>query len=535
MAESPWLIDRLPADVRRPTYLSIPPRIGTYGDEAADLSAMYGRPLDPEQMIAVDAFLSYGPGGQSAALEGCDIKVRQNGKTGGDMTSVAMYRVFLGPPDRLIWTAHLFKTCREAFDDHLSLITNCDELRKRVKKVRQANGEEGIELTNGARLDYMARSKGGGRGLGAGTLIVDEALFVSGETMAAVFPTMSARPDPLILYGSSPGVPESKFLRGLRDRGRAGGDLSLAYVEHCAPGSFLDPSCELGVRCSHLPGDPESAGCALDNPEFQMLANPAMPRRISARYVAGERRTLDWRIYARERMGWWDDPIDAETDRMLDLQAWTARADLRSLPGEGEPIAVAFDTSPKMESGSVALAAFRDDGGIHLELIRVAPGTGWIGAYLFGTGSAGGLIDRIGVDGVLMMPTESNLATLATMDDDQQSMVAVMPRSEVPAASALFERLMSAVTVTGRVLSVRSSLDPGVVDDQPDTLLLSHLDDPVLFAGLKALRKRPIGDGGWVPSRSNSFADISGPCAAIAAVSHLMSAEQPMDPKAVRL
>ena len=522
-------------EVRQPTYLSIPPRLGSFGEDAAELAVEYGRPLDPEQLIAVDAGLSYGPGGKSAALEVCDIKVRQNGKTAGDMTAMALYRVFLAAPDRTIWTAHLFKTAREAFDDHLSLITNCDMLRKRVRKVRQANGEEGIELLNGARLDYMARSKGGGRGLGSGTLVVDEALILATEAMAAVFPTMSARPDPLVIYGSSPGVPGSVHLRSLRDRGRAGGDPSLVYIEHCAPGSFALPSCVRGVDCSHEVGDPQAEGCALDNVAYREEANPALPRRITHRYVDGERRALGWREFARERMGWWDDPVDVDADKLINIDAWQRRLDVRSQPGEGEPVAVAWDTTPGMGSASVSLATYRDDGDVHLELIATGAGTAWLGPYLNGTDDADGLIDRLGLDEVTMMPTESNQATLEGMPEDLRAMTVVMTRPAVAAAAAHFEAMLEPVEPQAGAGRRRWAGPDDGLENLVAELGLWHLDDPLLLAGLVGLRKRNVGDGGWVPSRANSVVDISGPCSAIAAVHALQTADQIMDPGAMRL
>jgi hypothetical protein len=524
-------------EVRAPAYLWVPPRLGSYGDEAIDLAKMYGRPPDPEQEIAIDAILSYGPGGKSVALEAADIKVRQNGKTGGDMTAACMYRVFLAPPDRTIWTAHLFKTAREAFDDHLALITNTDFLRKRVKKVRQANGEEGIELLSGARLDYMARSKGGGRGLGSGTLFMDEALVLSEQSMAAIFPTMSARPDPLIVYGSSPGTPESVYLRLLRDRGRAGGDASLIYIEHTAPGSMLEPSCVRGVECTHELGDPAAEGCALDNIAYREEANPALPRRISYRYVEGERRALPWRSFARERMGWWDDPVDVDADKLLSVKAWQARTDVRSLPADGEPVAVCWDTSPGMMSASVVLATYRDDGDVHLELIAQHSGTAWLGRYLNGADDQDGLVDRLGLDEVVTLPTDSNLATLEGMPEDLAAMTTTMTRAEVAAAAVRFEAMLDPITRTAGGGRHHSTL-PGVLvheeEDRPEPGLW-HLDDPALLAAVVGLRKRPVGDGGWVPSRASSSVDISAVCAALGAVSALQSADQIMDPGAMRL
>jgi hypothetical protein len=301
---------RLP-DLVEPQHLWVPPRRGSYGDEAADLIADCGRPLDPEQRADVDALLSYGPGGRWAALESAIIEPRQNGKTGGELVPATLFDFFLLKPDRIVWTAHLFRTARDAFMDFVSLIYATAFLSRRVKKISYANGEESIELHSGAKLEFLARSKGGGRGLGGKRVVMDEALFLEADAIAALLPTLSARSitgDPHIMYASSAGLATSSHLRLLRDRGRRGGDPSLIWVERCAPGSWDDPACEQGTECGHQVGTP---GCALDNEEFWRVANHAKGRRISVEYIRSERRALEPRDFGRERLGWWDDPASA--------------------------------------------------------------------------------------------------------------------------------------------------------------------------------------------------------------------------------
>jgi hypothetical protein len=295
-------------DLVEPQHLWVPPRRGSYGDEAADLIADCGRPLDPEQRADVDAQLSYGPGGRWVALESAIIEPRQNGKTGGELVPATLFDFFLLKPDRIVWTAHLFRTARDAFMDFVSLIYATAFLSRRVKKISYANGEESIELHSGAKLEFLARSKGGGRGLGGKRVVMDEALFLEADAMAALLPTLSARSitgDPHIMYASSAGLATSSHLRLLRDRGRRGGDPSLIWVERCASGSWEDPACEQGTECGHQVGTP---GCALDNEKFWRQANHALDRRISVEYIRSERRALEPRDFGRERLGWWDDP-----------------------------------------------------------------------------------------------------------------------------------------------------------------------------------------------------------------------------------
>lgn len=354
----------------RPAHLWVPDRRGSYGDEAADLTAMAGRELDPEQRLAVDAMLSYGPGGRWLALESGVVEARQNGKTGGVLLPVTLFDLFLMPPDRIVWTAHLFRTARDAFMDFVGLIEGCAELSRRVKRVVYANGEEAIELHSGAKLEFLARSKGGGRGLGGKRVVMDEALFLAADSMGALMPTLSARPDPQINYGSSAGLGHSDHLRTLRDRGRRGGDPSLIWVEWCAPGGWDDPPCAAGRECTHVLG---SDGCALDDESLWQLANHSLGRRISVEYVRAERRALPPSEFGRERLGWFDLPETEE--KPIDPAAFAAVMVEHLERPESVPTFF-LDASPGMRSAAIGIAG-SDDAGLILDEERDV-GTDWL-------------------------------------------------------------------------------------------------------------------------------------------------------------
>lgn len=459
----------------KPAYLWVPPRLGSYGDEAIDLARMAGRELDPEQCLAVDAELSYGPGGRPVALESVVIEARQNGKTGGDLMPVVLFDLFLCPPDRIVWTAHLFKTARDAFADFVHLITNTAELSRRVKRIAYANGEESIELhppgnssSAGARLEFLARSKGGGRGLGGKRLVMDEALFLSAESMGALIPTLSARRDPQINYGSSAGVGTSDHLRRLRDRGRAGGDPSLVYVERCAPGSWADPPCVAGRACTHVAG---LDGCALDDESLWPAANHAIGRRITYEYVRAERRALPAAEFGRERLGWWDDP---DTDVEQVLADWLACADAESI-AVGRPV-LAVDVSPRSRSAAILAATRRPDGLPHLEVVEFRPGTGWLAARC------------------------------AELDRDHEPLVWVA-HADGPVKALLPE--LAAVGVEPHLLT---SAEMGAACEAFTTAAaertVRHVGDPILARALAGAVARDVGDGMRAWSRKRSDVDI---------------------------
>jgi hypothetical protein len=44
------------------------------------------------------------------------------------------------------------------------IIEGCSDLSRRVKTIKRSHGQEGVYLSNGQRLRYKTRTKGGGRG-----------------------------------------------------------------------------------------------------------------------------------------------------------------------------------------------------------------------------------------------------------------------------------------------------------------------------------------------------------------------------------
>jgi hypothetical protein len=72
-----------------------------------------------------------------------------------------------------------------------------------VKTLKRSHGQEGIYLLNGQRLRYKTRTKGGGRGFSADRVILDEAMVIPEAFLGALMPTLSARPNPQLVYTGS--------------------------------------------------------------------------------------------------------------------------------------------------------------------------------------------------------------------------------------------------------------------------------------------------------------------------------------------
>jgi hypothetical protein len=73
-----------------------------------------------------------------------------------------------------------------------------------------AESASGVELGNGSRLVVVAASSSAVRGWSAGMLVIDEAAFVTDETIDAVLPTLVASGGDLALM-STPAAPVGRF------------------------------------------------------------------------------------------------------------------------------------------------------------------------------------------------------------------------------------------------------------------------------------------------------------------------------------
>jgi hypothetical protein len=473
-------------DVVQPAYLWVPERaVSSSGALAVELAEQIGFTLDPEQVIALDALLSEQEDGRAAALENALIAARQNLKT-FLYQIIALTCTYVLDARLLIWSAHHFATAMEAFRNLDEIISGTPSLARRVKRVSRANGDEGFELVTGQRLMFKARTKTGGRGLTGDVVILDEAFALSPAEMGSLLPTLSARPDPRVYYGSSAGLLSSDVLRGIRDRGRPGGDPSLVYVEFCAP----ENACA-DERCDH---QRDTEGCAADDPEQWRKANPALERRISIEYVRAERRALPPEEFVRERLGWWEDPIAGDSG--IPAADWSACADRAA--ALDAPVVLALDVAPG--HGSAAIAAC----GRALHVVDHHRSASWVVARvvelvakhkpaaigLDPTGPAGALIEDLKKAGI----TEDN------------GLVLLDGRSAVLACESF----------------LASVLDHTLV----------HRDEHALNAAVTGAGRRQVGDS-WKWSRRDSDTDIS-PLVAATVARYLWTLAPPPPPAQVR-
>ena len=302
----------------------------------------------------LDVALGERTDGTWSAFEVGVVVARQNGK-GAILEARELAGLFLFGEQLILHSAHEFKTAQEAFRRVLALVEANDWMRAEVARVRTSHGEEGIELTSGARLRFVARSTGSGRGFSGDCVILDEAYNLDGSAMAALLPTLSARKNPQLWYTSSAGMATSSQLHRVRRRAISGEQVErLAWMEW------------------HAGDDPDP-----DDPQAWALANPALGTRITEEFVRSERAAMPEAEFRRERLGVWDDEPATTAAAVIPMTAWLACVVDDATPVVPEVFAV--DVTPDRLTAAVAFAARVGDR-VHVGVADHRPGQGteWV-------------------------------------------------------------------------------------------------------------------------------------------------------------
>ena len=396
------------------------------------------------------------------------IAPRQNIKTSTAMMATIGAALVLGA-EKITWSSHVFNpTTREAFEDMQQLIDENPTLRRRALRPTTASGREAIRFRDSQRIRYVARNKNTARGTGGDLIIFDEGFALQKSHVGALAPTKNARPNAKSLVMSSAGMIDSQQLRYYRDIGRVGYPRT-SYTEWCGLSAVPDSGVACSSACQHAPGTP---GCVLDDVEEWHRANCALHRRIEVSTLEDARGEMTWDEFAREIVGWWDEP---KGGTVIPMSRWAPLGREPHLSRIDGPVCVFADVTLDRKQSVVAVCG--DAGGVpQVEIAAMADGTDWV------VGRIADMIDRHGVTAVGARsagPVTSLLPQLrGVCDDAGTEFVKVGSGEHAAHCGAFFDAVMS-----GR---------------------LSHLADTRLDAALAGARKHQVVDAwSWERSRVN--------------------------------
>ena len=269
----------------------------TDGEDAARILSVGRLNVDPWQAEVLRDWM--GREGETWSAPTCGLSVpRQNGKTlitaGRIVSGMVMYSEWV------IYTAHLQKTATETFMELKGLFESRG-LLKYVKEIKAALGREQIILKNGGRVQFVARTRNGGRGLHGDCLVFDEAQELTSEQQASFLPAISASKNPQTIYLGTP--PDENcsgtVFRGIREKTRKGLSETTAWTEFSV----------------------DEIGDVSDRSRWA-ACNPALGRRMKETTIASECDQMDKDTFARERLGWWSPVVEHKEEYVLNAEQW---------------------------------------------------------------------------------------------------------------------------------------------------------------------------------------------------------------------
>ncbi|MBQ3340025.1 MAG: hypothetical protein IJG82_10620, partial [Atopobiaceae bacterium] len=272
--------------------------------------------------------------------------------------------------EQILHTAHEVKTAAVAFRRLASFFENKEqypELAELCDSVRRTNGQEAIYLTNGASIQFAARSRGANRGFTYDLVAFDEAQELTDEQQEAILSTMAAAPSgnrQLIYMGTPPGPrsPGEVFPR-VRKSALSGEERSLCWHEWSV----------------------EEVGNVADRSRWYET-NPALGIRLDESFTETERLRMTPEGFARERLGWWSD--FATVRAVFGAAEWEkCRTMTPPCPKEDEKICYGVKFTPDDAEVAISVATMQKGIPIHVECTEfrsMSDGIAWVSSWLVG-------------------------------------------------------------------------------------------------------------------------------------------------------
>lgn len=334
------------------------PRLDIYrdGDTAKaellfELLDEYGTPLYDWQKLVLRRWLAEDDDGHFVNLD-CGLSVpRQNGKTEIIVARI-IYAIIFGKRIGL-FTAQKQKTVdvvkkrvqdffyENPYEEIFNLLT--PRFREKPRNY------DYIEFDNGARYQFITRTRLGGLGMTMDDLINDEAADMLDAHQATLLPTISAAPskNPQVIYCGTPPMAETVGEVFARVR---------SQIIKTGEGAWT----EWGVEQMADKNDVDA----------WYQANPSLGKSLLKRVIEAEARSLSTDDFNRMRLGWWS---GVEDKRAIPQKKWEACWTKKPEYDENFRPVFAVKFAPDRSVFALAAAQPLKDSRVHVEVIKQRP------------------------------------------------------------------------------------------------------------------------------------------------------------------
>lgn len=401
------------------------------------------------------------------------LVARQNGKTLWAQV-LSLWRMYVDRAGLVLGTAQKLELAEEVWSGAVDMAEGVPELAEEIATVERAAGKKTLHLKGKQRYKVQSANRRGGRGLSGDLVLLDELReHQTWDAWSAVTKTTMARPRPQIVCLSNAGDAASIVLNDIRAKAlqaiEGRGDSSLGIFEWSA-----------------------TEDCDVDDWTEIARANPSLGRTIRPEAIKAALATDPEHVFRTE-------VLCQRVDRsaVSILPAWPDLEDPATTVTIGDRVAFGVDVSWDRATASITVAAQRDDGRVHLELVAQGEGTAWVAKWLS---------ERVPVWNPVGVAVQGTGAPVSSIADDIEAAV----------GTPLMAR------VDGQQLGASCA---GMFDAVAGGVVV-HTNQPQMTDAARFAATRPVGDS-WLFDRKKSPVDIAPLMAATVALHALRTFKQP--------
>lgn len=285
---------------------------------------------------------------------------RQNGKT-FIAALLILFRMYVDGDAIVIGVAQKLATAKKTYEHAQKIIDAIPRLKRERGKTNSINGELWFELKDGQRY-WVDSAENGGRGLTFDLVFVDEILkHKNFSAWSALSKTTAARRRSQLIAAANAGDTSAVVQRFLHKQGM---DAIEADDKDTTIGLFW---------WSPPPGMP------LDTPEAWAYSNPSLnynlpEENLRAYWISDPRPVFESEVANLF--------VDSSVGGPFQAGKWADGFDRFSKRKDGGDVYLCIEVSHDRSYAHIAFATYREDGLVHVGIMKSRPGTDWIVEWL---------------------------------------------------------------------------------------------------------------------------------------------------------